>query len=326
MTNELAVRNTSIISTYDEVERVAKAMAASGFFPDAQSISKAVVKIMAGAEIGFGPFASMQGVNIIKGKPSYNANMLASSVKASGRYDYRIVKLNDEICDLAFFEAGQEVGHSIFNLQDARRAGVSNLDKFPRNMLFARAMSNGVRWYCPDVTNGNAVYTPEELGAEVDEDGNVIDGTYSAPEQVEQPEPKREQVEDAITDAGPVLPENGHYDFKTRPYDAPTLKAALAKKVEKIGSYEASDKQRNLLGALLSEYFQDDAKRYECSEWLFGARSTKDIDGAMVKAALDWLNPQKDEGGAYAIDDMARKELATAHTAALEASGQEALL
>jgi hypothetical protein len=203
MTNELAVRNTSIISTYDEVERVAKAMAASGFFPDAQSISKAVVKIMAGAEIGFGPFASMQGVNIIKGKPSYNANMLASSVKASGRYDYRIVKLNDEICDLAFFEAGQEVGHSIFNLQDARRAGVSNLDKFPRNMLFARAMSNGVRWYCPDVTNGNAVYTPEELGAEVDEDGNVIDGTYSVPEQVEQPAPKREQVEDAITDAGP---------------------------------------------------------------------------------------------------------------------------
>jgi hypothetical protein len=46
----------------------------------------------------------------------------------------------------------------------------------------------------------------------------------------------------------------------------------------------------------------------------------------MVKAALDWLAPAKDEGGAYAIDDMARKELATAHTAALEASGQEALL
>jgi hypothetical protein len=70
-------------------------------------------------------------------------------------------------------------------------------------MLFARAMSNGVRWYCPDVTNGNAVYTPEELGAEVDEDGNVIEGTYGVPEQVEQPEPEPDQVEDAITDAGP---------------------------------------------------------------------------------------------------------------------------
>jgi hypothetical protein len=42
-------------------------------------------------------------------------------------------------------------------------------------MLFARAMSNGVKWFCPDVFNGNAVYVPEELGANVDADGNVID-------------------------------------------------------------------------------------------------------------------------------------------------------
>lgn len=207
MTNQLAVRDTSIIRTYDDVERVAKAMAASGFFQDAQSISKAVVKIMAGQEIGFGPFASMQGVNIIKGSPSYNANMLASSVKASEKYNYRIITLTDEKCDLLFYEDGQEAGHSIFTIQDARKAGTSNLDKFPRNMLFARAMSNGVRWYCPDVTNGNAVYTPEELGAEVDEDGNVIDGDYSIPEQVEQPEPapKREQVDDTVKDAGPEV-------------------------------------------------------------------------------------------------------------------------
>jgi hypothetical protein len=164
------------------------------------------------------------------------------------------------------------------------------------------------------------------------EDMDFVEGTFSDVDETEQPEPKtkrkpapKQSADDVIDDAGPVLPTSG-YDFKTRPYDAPTLKAALAKKVEKIGSYEASDKQRNLLGALLSEYFQDDTKRYECSEWLFGARSTKDIDGAMVKAALDWLNPQKDEGGAYAIDPMAKKELGYAHTAALEASGQEALL
>jgi hypothetical protein len=34
-------------------------------------------------------------------------------------------------------------------------------------MLFARAMSNGARWYCPDVFAGPA-YTPDELGADVD--------------------------------------------------------------------------------------------------------------------------------------------------------------
>jgi len=323
MTNVLAIRDNSIIRTYDEVERVAKAMAASGYFQDAKSISQAIVKIMAGAEIGFGPFASMQGVNIIKGNPSFNANMLASSVKASPRYDYKIIKLDDTICDLTFYEDGKEVGHSTFTLEDAKKAGTSNLDKFPRNMLFARAMSNGVRWYCPDVTNGNAVYTPEELGADVDEDGNVIEGSYSEPEPVDNPDP----INEAISDAGPEaidFPVVEH-DFKTRPYSPETLKAALEVKAGK-SSNAATDKQRNLLGALLSEQFQDDTKRYEASEWLFGAASTKDIDGAMVKAALDWLNPQKDDGGAYVIDENARKELSSVLPVALIKQGQDALL
>ena len=44
---------------------------------------------------------------------------------------------------------------------------------FARNMLFARAMSNGARWFTPDVFGG-PVYTPDELGAEVNEQGEVV--------------------------------------------------------------------------------------------------------------------------------------------------------
>jgi hypothetical protein len=167
------------------------------------------------------------------------------------------------------------------------------------------------------------------------EDMDFVEGTYSDVE-AEQPKPKRnpapkpDQVEDAIKDAGPVLPENGdskEVDLKSfnRPYTAEQLKMVLEHNAS-LKNKSASDKQRNLLGSLLSEHFQDDTKRYECSEWLFGARSTKDIDGAMVIVALDWLKPTKDDGGAYAIDNLAKTELGYAHTAALEASGQEALL
>jgi hypothetical protein len=39
---------------------------------------------------------------------------------------------------------------------------------------FARAISSGVRLYCPDVFNGNLVYVPEEMGAQVDEDGEPV--------------------------------------------------------------------------------------------------------------------------------------------------------
>jgi hypothetical protein len=41
-------------------------------------------------------------------------------------------------------------------------------------MLFARAISNAVRMYAPDVFNGNLVYDPDELGAPIDATGEVV--------------------------------------------------------------------------------------------------------------------------------------------------------
>jgi len=172
----LATRPTGqLISSYDEAERAAKAMAASGFFADSRNAAQAVVKILAGQEMGFGPFASMNGVYIISGHPSIGANLMAAAVKKSGRYNYHIIEMTEKACSITFLENGKEVGVSTFTAEDARKAGTKNMDKYARNMLFARAMSNGVRWYCPDVFNGSTVYTPEELGATVNEDGEVID-------------------------------------------------------------------------------------------------------------------------------------------------------
>lgn len=183
--------NTGLIQSYDDAERVARAMVASGFFQDTKQISQALVKILAAREIGLGPFAGMIGVHIIQGKPAFGANIMASMVKSSGRYNYRVTEMTEKNCSIEFMEffAGkwQIIGVSSFNLDDAKRAGTKNLDKFPRNMLFARAMSNGVRWYCPDIMNGSVVYTPEELGAEVDQDGNVIDDIVEGDFQEEAP-------------------------------------------------------------------------------------------------------------------------------------------
>ena len=52
-------------------------------------------------------------------------------------------------------------------------------EKYPRNMVFARALTNGARWYCPDVFNG-PIYTPDELGAGVAIDSQG-DEVYEAP-------------------------------------------------------------------------------------------------------------------------------------------------
>lgn len=166
----------------DTIQRTGKLLAASGYFDgkgeSVQAIAMMATKILAGREIGIGPFAAVNGIHIIKGKPSIGANLLASAVKGSGRYDYRIREINEKICRIEFFQkAGdkwESLGVSEFTAEEASRAQTQNMDKFPKNMLFARAMSNGVRFYVPDVFNGNAVYVPEELGAEVNENGDII--------------------------------------------------------------------------------------------------------------------------------------------------------
>lgn len=145
-----------------DVMALGKAFAESGMFPDIKSAAQAIVKIQAGAELGIGPFQSMSGIHIISGKPTIGAGVMASMVKASGKYDYKVLEANEKLCSIEFFEGKVSLGTSTFSIEDAKKAGTKNLDKFPRNMLFARAMSNGVKWYTPDVFSG-PVYVPEEM-------------------------------------------------------------------------------------------------------------------------------------------------------------------
>lgn len=200
--NELAVKSNNVIQTFDDVERAAKAMSASGFFPDSKQAAQAIVKVLAGRELGFGAFASMTGVSVIQGKPVIGANLLAAAVKQTGKYNYHVLLLNENECCIEFLENGKPVGKSNFSIEDAKAAnltGKDNWKKYPRNMLFARAISNGQKWFAPDVFNGVTVYTPDEMGATVDDDGNIIDA---------EPQPSSEPLKIESTMPAPKLPAN----------------------------------------------------------------------------------------------------------------------
>ena len=127
--NGLAIhKDTSIIHSFADAERAAIAMAKSGYFQDSRDASQAIVKILAGQELGFGPFSSMTGVNIIQNKPVLAANLMAAAVKRTGKYNYRVKELTDDACELVFFESGQEVGKSKFTMADAKAAGLDMKD------------------------------------------------------------------------------------------------------------------------------------------------------------------------------------------------------
>lgn len=176
-----------VYNDFGQIQQAASALYKSNYFTDARSEAQAIVKVMAGAEIGLPAFASMTGIHIIQGKPTLGANVIATLIKNDPRYNYRVTELSDTICRIEFFENGEPCGVSEFTAQDAKKAGTKNMDKFPKNMLFARAISNGAKWFTPGIFGGAPVYTPDELGADVDEDGNVVEGSYTIPAPAELP-------------------------------------------------------------------------------------------------------------------------------------------
>jgi hypothetical protein len=158
MENKLALQALPL----SEVMTMAQTFAESGLFTDAKQQAQAFVKIIAGQEIGIPPFAAISGIHIVQGKPTIGAGLIASCIKGSGKYDYKVIKLDETACSLDFYQGKEKLGNSTFTIADARKAQTKNIDKFPKNMLFARAISNGVKWFCPDVFSG-PVYTPEEM-------------------------------------------------------------------------------------------------------------------------------------------------------------------
>lgn len=192
---------------------VADNMGKSGLFPDAKTGQAAFAKIMLGRSLGLGAAQAMTGIHVVKGKPQIAATTLAGFVRESQRYDYRILRHDDEACVIEFgfgdaprsratsltiggdddppigsFDYEVEpawetaIGISIFTVEEAQHAELGGYDaseadggdawrksqwgKYPRNMVFARAMSNGVKWYCPDLFGGVPVYTEGDEFAE----------------------------------------------------------------------------------------------------------------------------------------------------------------
>lgn len=187
------------LHSLDDVLDLAKTFAASGVFQDVREAPQAVAKILYGAEMGFSPIASMQGVYLVKGKLALSAGLVAAAIRRHPRYDFRVTEHTDEVCRITFYgETGEELGESAFTARDAKRAGTQNMGRFPKNMLYARALTNGARWHCPDVFGG-PVYVPEELGQEVDGDGTPVG---LAPADVAREEPEASgSVSGDVTDA-----------------------------------------------------------------------------------------------------------------------------
>lgn len=253
-----------------DLMRVGAQLAKSGFFADAKVEAQAVAKVLAGAELGISPVASMMGIHFFNGKLSLSANLIAGIIKRHRpRYDYRVVKLDNDGCELAFYENGVLAGPSTFSVKDAQQAGLGSevWKKYPRNLCFARALTNGARLYCPDVFIGG-IYTPEEMGVAIDgETGEILESTESTTVQVETGAPKitaaefgeayRELGYDAVRVATILGATNGNTpkEALARWYDANGRSWDTALKL--IRNHHAIEQERAAISADAAEFDPD---------------------------------------------------------------------
>jgi hypothetical protein len=196
------------VQSVDDLARLARVFAASGLFGRSGNqetqIAECAIRLMAGMEAGFSPFASATGVHIINGKPAFSSNLLAQAVRRHPAYDYRVMEKTAKACRIKFLANGEVLGEEVFTIEMAERAGLlknPTWKSYPEAMLFSRALTAGMRTHCPDALGGHTAYTPDELGGEV----VPVTVTEQAPAPTPAPEPDATllaQAYSACVDAG----------------------------------------------------------------------------------------------------------------------------
>lgn len=148
------------IHALEDVEKAAIWFLASRLFPDAKTKEQMTMKCLVALELGCFNFHGLRAITVIvdtrSGVPSITVNysLLASLVNTSGRYSFECVENTEKRCEIKFFDQGRLIGTQTYTIERATRAGLTGKDNWQKNpdqMLYAAAMRNGVKSFCPDL-------------------------------------------------------------------------------------------------------------------------------------------------------------------------------
>jgi len=156
----------------------AKALADSGLLPQAFRARPANVlyAVEYGEMLGLPPMAAITGIHVIEGKPTASAGLISALVRRAG---HKLRVQGDDQSATCQIIRADDPGYTFevtFTIEDARAAKLTGKDvwqKYGTSMLKARAITQCARDACEEALYG-LHYTPEELGADVDGDGEPL--------------------------------------------------------------------------------------------------------------------------------------------------------
>jgi hypothetical protein len=142
-----------------------------------------------GEMLGLSAMAAITGVHVIEGKPSASAGLISALVRRAGHKlrvtgtstsaTCTIIRSDDPDYPFTVTWTLKRNADDNPNAEEAQLLGKQVWRNYPASMLKSRAITQCARDACEEALFG-LHYTPEELGAAVDEEGNVVVGEIVA--------------------------------------------------------------------------------------------------------------------------------------------------
>lgn len=151
----------------DLAYQMAQKLAGTSFVP--QSLrgkpGDIAAAILAGAELGLKPMATLKSIDIIQGTPALRAHAMRAVLQGQG-HEIELVESTDTLCRMRGRRAGSEAWQEVeWTIDRARMMGLLNKDQWkknPKGMLVARATGDVSRLIASDALHGMP-YVSEEL-------------------------------------------------------------------------------------------------------------------------------------------------------------------
>lgn len=147
---------------YVDIEKMGRAIAQSKLF-GIQTPEQAIALMLIAQAEGMHPAIAARDYNIIQGRPALKADAMLARFQAAGGC-VQWTELSDKRVSAIFSHAQGGKVELDWTIERAKQAGLGGKDmwsKYPRQMLRARVISEGIRTVYPGCMAG--FYTPEEV-------------------------------------------------------------------------------------------------------------------------------------------------------------------
>ncbi len=174
---QLSNQSSSAVAEWQVVREQASVLVTTGFLsPSVKTPEQAMAIILTGRELGIGPMAALNNINIIQGKPSVSPQLMLAMINSTREAEDIAIETSDAGAVCTIKRRGRTAYTAKFGPKEAKAMGLDGKDNYKKQaatMYQWRAVAAAARATFPEVILG--MYTPDELGAITTEDGEVVE-------------------------------------------------------------------------------------------------------------------------------------------------------